>query len=60
MAKFPQKVTFTAALTIDTEGMDWKAATEYVQKVLNFAHRSQDFDLDLVGVTRMEIVEEDE
>lgn len=65
--RFPQKVTFTATLTMDTEGMDWEMATENV--VFALLHGDLDpvrpqgfppYSVDLVKVTRMEIVEEDE
>ena len=58
--KFPQKVRFVGELIIDTEGMDWEAAVQNVnQALLDGDGGDVDYTLDLVKVTRMEIVEED-
>lgn len=58
--RFPQRVTFIATLTIDTEGMDWAMAVEEVERVLCQGNANGgETGLDLVKVTRMEIVEED-
>lgn len=63
--KFPQKITFVATLTTNTEGMDWEKAVEVVNQGLlegdlNPERSGLDpYTLDLVKVTRMEIVEGD-
>ena len=58
--KFPQKVRFVAELVIDTEGMDWAAAVENVkQALLDGDGGNIDYDLNLIKVTRMEIVEDE-
>ena len=60
MPKFPQKVRFVGELIIDTEGMDWEAAVQNVsQALLDGDGGDVDYTLNLVKVTRMEIVEED-
>lgn len=58
--KFPQKVRFVGELIIDTEGMDWEAAVQNVsQALLDGDGGDVEYTLNLVKVTRMEIVEED-
>lgn len=58
--KFPQKVRFVGELIIDTEGMDWEAAAQNVsQALLDGDGGDVEYVLNLVKVTRMEIVEED-
>lgn len=58
--KFPQKVRFVGELIIDTEGMDWEAAIQNVsQALLDGDGGDVEYTLNLVKVTRMEIVEED-
>lgn len=58
--RFPQKVRFVGELIIDTEGMDWEAAVQNVsQALLDGDGGDVDYTLNLVKVTRMEIVEED-
>lgn len=57
--KFPQKVRFVGELIIDTEGMDWEAAVQNVsQALLDGDGGDVEYTLNLVKVTRMEIVEE--
>lgn len=58
--KFPQKVRFVGELIIDIEGMDWEAAIRNVnQALLDGDGGNVEYTLNLVKVTRMEIVEED-
>lgn len=58
--KLPQRVTFTATLTIDTEGMDWDAAVQNVsQALLDGDGGDVEYTFNLVKVTRMEIVEDE-
>jgi hypothetical protein len=58
--RFPQKVTFTGELVIDTEGMDWEAAVQNVsQALLDGDGGAVEYTLNLVKVTRMEIVEDE-
>lgn len=58
--KFPQKVRFVGELIIDIEGMDWEAAAQNVnQALLDGDGGDVEYTLNLVKVTRMEIVEED-
>lgn len=58
--KFPQRVRFIAELVIDTEGMDWEAAVQNVSKALLDGDGGDvEYTLNLVKVTRMEIVEGD-
>jgi hypothetical protein len=58
--KFPQKVRFVGELIIDVEGMDWEAAARNVrQALLDGDGGDVEYTLNLVKVTRMEIVEED-
>lgn len=58
--KFPQKVTFTAELIIDTEGMDWEMAANLVADTLLVGEDNRPLiTVNLLRVTRMEIVEED-
>lgn len=58
--KFPQKVRFVGELIIDTEGMDWEAAVQNVnQALLDGDGGDVEYTLNLIKVTRMEIVEGD-
>lgn len=60
MAKFPQRVTFTATLEIDTDGMSWDDARKHVnQALLDGDGGDVTYTLNLVRVYRMEAVEEE-
>jgi len=58
--KFPQRVTFIGTLEIDTEGMDWESARRNInQALLDGDGGDAEYTLNVVKVTRMEIIEED-
>ena len=60
MAKFPQRVTFTATLEIDTDGMNWDDARKRVnQALLDGDGGDVTYSLNLIRVFRMEAVEEE-
>ncbi len=63
--RFPQRVTFTATLDINAEGMNWEMAADAVRFALLHGDLDPErpevgapYTLELVRLSKMEIVEE--
>lgn len=56
--RFPQRITFTGSMIVDTDGLDFKRAAEVVRDTLAEAGTG-DPVIDFIRVVKLEIVEED-